>query len=438
MKQRIIKWIFGIFVCLFMLGLAAPTNAVDWPEQQLAFWGDVFTQDKSKKERAVVSDGRTYVAILLPLSGPEAKVGQVLLRAAQQAVMDYADENFVLLPFDTKGTSQGAAEAMGEALNYNIRAVLGPLFAHSVQAIRYRAQAEDLPVFSFSNDTSIAAEGVYAMGFAPRAQVTRLVDYAANEGFKKFAVLAPSTAYGTTVTEAFEYNLAAYDGELIDGAYYGVDTKDYTEVAKRIANFDARHAALNAAIDAIKRQVKDGSISKAEGDKLLDDFERQDSFGNVEFEALLIADGGSRLRSLLPLLPYYDINPRKVQLMGLSLWESLAFNLNEPAMRSSIFVGPDPKGREKMELDFKSAWAINPPRLATIAYDAAALTAVLARIDDGDPDFSEYRITNSQGYEGVDGIYRLNGNGTVERGYAILGVAQNGDVRVVSPAPKSF
>jgi len=51
--------------------------------------------------------------------------------------------------------------------------------------------------------------------------------------------------------------------------------------------------------------------------------------------------------------------------------------------------------------------------------------------------FSAEAITDPNGYFGADGLFRLNTDGSVERGLAILEI-QPGGIQVVDPAPRSF
>ena len=77
-----------------------------------------------------------------------------------------------------------------------------------------------------------------------------------------------------------------------------------------------------------------------------------------------------------------------------------------------------------------------PPRLATLAYDAAALAAVLAR-NGGPAPFDPLALTNPNGFAGMDGIFRLRPDGLVERGLSVMEITASGN-RVIDPAPSSF
>ena len=107
-----------------------------------------------------------------------------------------------MLPRDTGGTPEGAAEAAAQALAEGVRLMIGPLFSASVAAMTPVAQAAGVNVIAFSSDRGVARPGVYLMGFLPAQQVDRVVSFAAGRGLNWFTVLAPSSIYGETMVRA--------------------------------------------------------------------------------------------------------------------------------------------------------------------------------------------------------------------------------------------
>ena len=75
-------------------------------------------------------------------------------------------------------------------------------------------------------------------------------------------------------------------------------------------------------------------------------------------------------------------------------------------------------------------------RTATLAYDAVALVAALARTQ-GAQRFSPETLTNPSGFAGIDGLFRFRPDGTNERGLAVMKVTSGGGVAVAG-SPKSF
>ncbi|MGH6980975.1 MAG: penicillin-binding protein activator, partial [Stellaceae bacterium] len=139
--------------------------------------------------------------------------------------------------------------------------------------------------------------------------------------------------------------------------------------------------------------------------------------------------------ALAPYLAYYKIDTDKIHLLGTGLWDDATLG-TEASLLHGWYAAPDPQGRASFVRRFTDAEGHAPPRLATLAYDATALAAVLAKNPAG-PDYSASSLTNPSGFVGLDGVFRLNQDGLVERGLAVLEVDRGGP-RVIDPAPQSF
>ncbi|MFX9630905.1 ABC transporter substrate-binding protein, partial [Acinetobacter baumannii] len=60
-----------------------------------------------------------------------------------------------------------------------------------------------VPVLSFSSDATVAAPGVFVLGFLPQQDADRIVSYAVSKGKKRIAALLPDDGYGQVVGAAF-------------------------------------------------------------------------------------------------------------------------------------------------------------------------------------------------------------------------------------------
>lgn len=374
------------------------------------------------------AEGETAkVGLLLPLSGPSAALGQALLNAAQLAVFDTSDERFTLLPRDTKGTAEGAATAARAVLDEGAKLILGPFFAAEVNAVAPVAHAAGVNVIAFSTDERVAGQGVFLIGFLVRTQVLRVVSYVHEKGINRFAALVPESPYGEVISRLLREAVAQVGGEIAVIASYDPAAKNASEVVRRLANYDSRHAALLA--ERKKLVAKGDDISRLALKRL----QKQDTLGDVDFDAIMLPEGGDRLLALAPLLPYYDIDPGRVRLLGTGLWDDPSLG-KEPALLGGWYAAPDPKGRA----DFAQRYARlfgpgKPPRLATLAYDATALAVALSHSGG----FSVQALTNPNGFAGLDGIFRFRADGLSERGLAVLEVQRDAQ-RIVSPAPTTF
>ena len=66
-----------------------------------------------------------------------------------------------------------------------------------------------------------------------------------------------------------------------------------------------------------------------------------------------------------------------------------------------------------------------PPGLASLAYDAVSLAAVMGR-QPGGPAYDRESLTQVSGFAGVDGLFRLMPDGTNQRGLAVLRLTARG------------
>ena len=370
------------------------------------------------------------VALLVPLTGRHARLGEALLNAAQLALFDIADERFALIVRDTGGTPIGAQSAARMAIEEGAGLVLGPLFATSTTAMAAEARAAGVNVVSFSNDRTIAGNGVFAMGLAPGDQVARVVDYANRQGLRRFAALTPSTPYGTAVLQALRESVQRNAAFLSKVVTYSPGNPDSSPEVRSLADFDRRKQAL-----VIERQRL-----TARGDRVgLRRLENLDTLGPPDFEAVMLPIGGKSLLAMAPLLPFYDVDPGEVRFLGTALWNDPKLG-SEPALVGGWFAAPAPNLWQGFSARYRETFGSAPLRVASLAYDATALAAVLAgrAVTAGrERVFETEEIVDPNGFAGVDGIFRFLPDGSVQRGLAVLEM-QRGALRVLDPAPSSF
>lgn len=373
---------------------------------------------------------KTRVAILLPLSGPRAALGAALLDAAQLALFDFADSRFALIPRDTEGRPDGARRAAEQAIAEGARLILGPLLATSVAAVAPVAKAAGVNVIAFSNDRSVAGGGVYIMGFVPRDQIERMVGFAVARGHRRLAALLPADAYGQAVLGDLRRVAGAHGVTLVAAETTDASGEALSAQIRRFAHYDARRAALKERLAELAER-KDASAKR-----LWESLSERDTLGPPPFDAVLLPQGEARLREIAPLLAYYDVDPAQIRLLGTSQWAGADLGA-EPNLVGAWYPAPPPAARTRFEARFKAAYGTPPPRLASLAYDATALAALLARNARSVPDYGPETLGSPDGFAGTDGIFRFGADGVAERGLAILEVQPHG-ARVISAAPDRF
>ena len=100
------------------------------------------------------------------------------------------------------------------------------------------------------------------------------------------------------------------------------------------------------------------------------------------------------------------------------------------------YAAPSVEALGDFNTRYRQTYGTTPDPLATLAYDAAALAAMLARAETG-PDFTLAALTNASGFMGTTGIFRFRETGVSERGLSVFEV-RSGASREISRAPETF
>ncbi|XBQ16786.1 MAG: penicillin-binding protein activator [Oceanicaulis sp.] len=394
----------------------------------------------------------TRIGLLLPFTADSqaarTEAGRIL-RAAELALFERAGETVVLLPKDTGGTASGARTAAESALSDGADLILGPLFGSSVTAAGAVAREGGAPMIAFSTDASVAGDGVYLLSFPPGEEVRRVVEYVAEQGADRFAFIGPNSAYGQVAFDAYTSAIQDLLGEDPEPVTVEI-TETIQPPADAPAGAEPRERTVERTFDRglVASAFYDGGISAmteaaarlaAIGVETLDPAEAAvmsprnwtPSPGSP-FQVVLLPEGGDDLRMLAPVLLYEDVDPLLVKFLGTGLWRDQAMT-REPALQYGWFAGPDPTARERFESVYENVYGDAPSRLAGLGYDAASLAALFA----AEGDFSRARLTDPDGFVGVDGLFRFREDGTIERGLAVYTVRPNG-FDVLDPAPQRF
>ena len=207
----------------------------------------------------------------------------------------------------------------------------------------------------------------------------------------RLAVLAPSTPYGSLVTSAL--NALAAEGET-------------TVVASLCYT--------------------------GRGENLADDLQK---WRSLSFNGLLLPVGGDELRILIENLQAFDFDFSRVRLLGTGIWDTAEMHA-VPLLAGGWYASVDPSERMSFESHFRESYGTLPKRIATLAYDAVSLAAILSQNHTSDP-FHQKMLTQPQGFAGVDGLFRLKDQGTTERSLTVLEITPE-EPRVISPAQNYF
>lgn len=333
---------------------------------------------------------RHRVALLVPMTGPNAAVGQSIANAANLAVLDTGGKRIRVTTYDT---GPGAAGAASRAIADGNRLFLGPLLAEDARAVSPLAQKAGVPVIAFSNDASVAGNGTFIMGFSPAQSVERVVRYAQSRGLTRFAGLMPSGLYGRNASNALIKAAEAAGGRVVS-----------------MQNYERSPQSLAKAVRGL------GADQQG-------------------YDAVLIADSGRIAIQAVPLIRK-STSPQ-ARVLGTELWAAEAGLAGSSVMSGAWYASVSDGMYRQLSAKYRSRFGKAPYRLASLGYDAVLLTTRIAadwKIGDR---FPANRLTDRDGYAGVDGAFRFNRDGIAERALEVHQIG-GGSGTVVSPAPRGF
>lgn len=346
-------------------------------------------------EPGVVSPGlptdttRHRVALLVPMTGANANVGRSIANATTLALLDTKTQNVRITTYDT---SAGSAAAAQRALAEGNKLILGPLLAENVREVAPVARRAGIPIISFSNDVSVAGNGVFLMGYNPAESIDRVIGYAKAKGMSRFAGLVPRGTYGERASTALLRGVEAAGGTVVS-----------------MQAFDRSAGSITA---AIKKLPQDGS-----------------------YDAILIADSG---RVAIQAAPVIRSNGGgKARILGTELWNTESNLAGAPALRGAWFASVPDSLYRQLAAKYRARYGETPFRLAALGYDAVLLTVRTAQDWRFGTPFPSRKLIDEGGFSGIDGAFRFNRNGIAERSLEVQQI-NAGSFAVVDPAPKSF
>ena len=362
------------------------------------------------------------MAILLPLTGARAEVGQSLLRAAELALAAPGAPR--LLAKDTEGTPEGAAAAARASVTAGAGLILGPLTSAETAAVAPIARAAGIAVLAFTNDPAQAQPGVWTLGITPGQQVRRLMGAVQDQGKDRFAALVPETDFGRAMEQALLQAATARGLATPESRSYAHGMASITAAVRDVSGYASRRGPLDTRIRAAR------AIGSPEGRREAADLMKQ-PVPPPPMDALLLADTGESLSEIAALLPYYDLDRGTVRVLGPALWA-------DPATGSGQFSGawyaaPDPAARNEFIQAYTAKYGVGPMPVADLAADAASIARLLA----AGAGWSVAALTSPGGFAGIDGPIALQADGQVRRALAVFEI-QRGGAQMVAPAPQSF
>ena len=344
--------------------------------------------------------GAVQVALLIPSGSGQSQdelFGQNLENAARLAMADLSGVQIDLRVYKTGGSPAKASALAKQAVDEGAQVILGPFYSEEANAAGVAVANTGVNVLAFSNNAAIAGGNVFVLGQTFDNTARRLASYAVRNGKSKILVVHDRNVAGEVGKSAIERGVSAAGGSVVGVTSYEFSQNGIVQAATGIVN-----------------------TAKSSGATAL--FLTADTAGALPLLSQLLVDNG--------------IDRSTTQFIGLTRWDIPPATLALPGVQGGWFAMPDPGLYAQFTSRYQSAYGNQPVPVAGLAYDGIAAIGALARSSKGAP-LTRDALTQSAGFAGVSGIFRLLPNGTNERGLAVATI-RGGQVVVIDGAPRSF
>lgn len=329
------------------------------------------------------------IALLVPLSGKNAGVGQSLANATTMALLDTKAENIRMTSYDT---AKGAAAAARTAIRDGNKLIIGPLLSDNVVTTANIARPAGVPILSFSNDSGAAGNNVFILGHIPSQSINRVVNYATAKGMTRFAALVPNGVYGQRASSTLLRSVKDAGGTVVSIQTFNRDSRSIEAATKKLGD-------------------------------------------NGDFEAVLLADNGDMAIKAAPYIRKNASGTAKI--LGTDLWNTSSNLAGAPSMRGAWFASVSDSLYKQYANEYRARYGKAPFRLSSLGYDSVLLTVKVARNWKVGSPFPINQLTDKGGFIGLDGVFRFKADGVSERALEVQEI-RNGSFTVVDPAPKGL
>ena len=319
-----------------------------------------------------------------------------LKNAARMAAGDAQGATIDLRVYDSGASTESAVAQANAAADAGAQIILGPLFADGANAVGNAMMPRNINVLTFSNNTQIAGGNVFILGNSFETIADRLVDYGMSQGKRNVLVVAEDDVAGQLGGRAIETAIA----------------RNGARMAGRI-NHPVSISGIDAATPRITQAAQSGGVDAV----------------------FMTANNQAVLPYLTEKLAAAGVRSPGIQMMGLTRWDQPGARLGMPQLAEGWFAMPDQSLQRQFEARYAQAHGEAPHQLASLAYDGVAAIASLAR-DGRRNALTTTGLTQRAGFTGVGGIFRLQRDGTIQRGLAI-GTIRDNQLVVLDPAPRN-
>ncbi|MBD1155368.1 ABC transporter substrate-binding protein [Pelagibacterales bacterium SAG-MED18] len=334
------------------------------------------------------------IGLLIPMTGTNKEIGQSIIKAVSLAVKDIDNNLIEIYPKDTASKPNQTLKSAFELKQMGIKVVIGPVFYES---LTYLDEMKDLTFLSLTNKTLDLPKNVISAGINSTSQFNTIKKFLEKNDVERTIFLTPIREY------EFEIKKGMKDSKIKTYREYDYNT-DPTKLTKQIEEITKYKIRKQNLEDEIKRIKNSNEPNK---EKKIKRLEKRYTIGNLNFDAVVIADFDESLKSVTTSLLYTDVRPENKYFITLNQWfdESL---LKETDVQPIYYPSINKENLDTYKIKYFNAFNEDPSHLSLLSYDLVGLIYYLSFKSDLTNLSKLFKKQNS--FKGKIGIFDVKNN----------------------------
>ena len=334
------------------------------------------------------------IGLLIPMTGSNKDIGQSIIKAVSLAVKDIDNNLIEIYPKDTASRPNQTLKSAFELKQMGIKVIIGPVFYES---LTYLDELKDLTFLSLTNKTLDLPKNVISAGINSTSQFNTIKKFLEKNNVERTIFLTPIREY------EFEIKKGMKDSKIKTYKEYDYNT-DPTKLTKQIEEITKYKIRKQNLEDEIIRIKNSNESNKEEKIKRL---EKRYTIGELNFDAIVIADFDESLKSVTTSLLYTDVQPKNKYFITLNQW------FNESLLKASdvqpiYYPSINKENFDDYKIKYFNAFKEDPSHLSLLSYDLVGLIYYLSFKSDLTNLSRLFKKQNS--FKGKIGIFDVKNN----------------------------
>ncbi|MDC6483124.1 ABC transporter substrate-binding protein [Candidatus Pelagibacter sp.] len=334
------------------------------------------------------------IGLLVPMTGTNKNLGQSIIKAVRLAIKDIDSDLIEIIPKDTASKANKTLKSAFELKEMGVKVVIGPIFYES---ITYLEEVKDLTFLSLTNKTLDLPKNVISTGINSTSQINTIKKFIEKNNIDRTIFLTPIQYYEFEIKTGIKNSKI----KILKNYDYNTEPTKLTKQIEEIANYKVRKQNLDDEIFRVKNSNdpnKEFKIKK---------LEQKYTLGDLNFDAVIIADFDESLKSVSTSLVYADVYPQNKYFITLNQWFDKSL-LNETDIQPLYYPSINKNNFDNYKEKFFDKFNEYPSHLSLLGYDLVGLIYYLSLKNNFSYSNKLFKVKNS--FKGKIGIFDIKDN----------------------------